>query len=440
MSSALARRQFCRGVAGLAAVASGWEPRSGYWSQAAAAPSNAPSEKLNVGVIGVGNRGASNIAEIKTEKIAALCDVDRRYLDEMSARHPSARTYADFRELIDQAELDAVMISTPDHTHYHAARMALRKGLHVYCEKPLAHSIAEVRQLARAAGRVATQTGNQHHASAGYHRAVQIIRSGVLGPVREVHAWTNRPIWPQGIERPEAASAAPGHLDWDLWLGPAPARPYDPIYHPRRWRGWFDFGCGVLGDMGPHLLDPVVWALDLTAPTTVSAETAPLKGETFPEWSIVRFAFPARGEAPAVKLVWYDGDKQPPSEVTGLRRLPANGVFFVGERARLFAAEYGGRPIVMARNKGDDIELPKPAPTPPPNHHREWLSACRGEGTASCDFAYGARLTEICLLGNVAMRAGEEIHWDHQQMSTTNDVDVSHFLQRGYREGWEAES
>lgn len=406
--------------------------------RASANDSTASRDKLNIGVIGVGNRGASNIAEIKSENIAALCDVDRHYLDTMSSRYPAAKTYADFRELLEQPELDAVLISTPDHTHYHAAMLAMQRGLHVYCEKPLAHSIWEIRELATAAEKfhVVTQTGNQHHASDGYRRVVEIVQSGVIGEVKEVHAWTNRPIWPQGVARPEQSPPVPAHLDWDAWLGPAPVRPYNEVYHPQGWRGWFDFGCGTLGDMGPHLLDPVVWALDLPAPTSVSAESSNVNDETFPTWSIVRFEFSAGVPRRTIKLIWYDGDKQPPESLTGIKRLPPNGVFFMAERAKLFAPQYGGPPSVIPHEKGDSIELPEPYLPKSPGHHREWIAACKQQGATSCDFSYGAKLTEICLLGNIAIRSGQTIQWNHEQMRATNGVDTGQLLRREYREGW----
>jgi len=401
--------------------------------------SRSPNNKLNIGVIGVGNRGASNIAELKSENIAALCDVDRSYLEEMSARHPGAKTYEDFRELVDQTNLDAVLISTPDHTHYHAAMLAMRRGLHVYCEKPLAHSVWEVRELAKAANaaEVITQTGNQHHASEGYHRVVEIIQSGVLGSIREVHAWTTRPIWPQGIERPATRHAPPDHLNWDLWLGPAPQRPYDQVYHPRGWRGWFDFGCGVLGDMGPHLLDSVMWALNLDTPMHISAETSGKHAETFPQASTVRFKFGAGSEHAALDLVWYDGDRQPPESVTGIKRLPKNGVMFLGERGKLFAPAYGGRPTVLPEVKGDKIELPEPSLPRSPGHHQEWLSACKGNGNTGCDFSYGSRLTELCLLGNLAIRTGRAFEWDGTEPRGEEANVIAPLLRRDYVEGYD---
>ncbi|MCA9164353.1 MAG: Gfo/Idh/MocA family oxidoreductase [Planctomycetales bacterium] len=406
----------------------------------AASPS--ATDKLNIGVIGVGNRGASNLAEIRSENIMALCDVDRRYLNEMSARYPSAKTFSDFRELIRHPELDAVVISTPDHTHYHAAMMAMGRGLHVYCEKPLAHSIWELREMAAAAERykVVTQTGNQHHASAGYRRVVEIVQAGAIGHVGEVHAWTNRPIWPQGVERPIRGQAIPEGLNWNAWLGPAPSRPYDGIYHPSGWRGWFDFGCGAIGDMGPHLLDPVVWALNLPLPATIEAESSEVNDETYPTWSVIRFEFVLNERQSPLRLCWYDGDKQPPESLTGIKRLPPNGVLFMGERANLFAPQYGGAPIVIPHEPDASIELPEPYLPQSVGHHREWVEACKRQGKTSCDFAYGANLTEICLLGNIALRSGKTIKWLAGQMQASNGIEVSHLVKREYRDGWDNQS
>ena len=399
---------------------------------------NPPSERLNLGVIGVGNRGVSNIAELRSENIIALCDVDRGFLDAMASRHPAAKTYADFREMIEHPDLDAVLISSPDHTHYHAAMLAMQRKLHVYCEKPLAHSLWETRHMAAAAKHfgVVTQTGNQHHASDGYRRVAEIIQSGVLGGVSEVHAWTNRPIWPQGRTRPTEQPPVPASLNWDLWLGPAPRRPYHPIYHPRGWRGWFDFGGGALGDMGPHLLDPVLWAFDLKSPTSIAAESSEMNDETFPLWSIVRFEFAAADDRPPLRLTWYDGDKQPPAEVTGVKRLPANGVLFIAERAKLFVPDYGRQPIVIPIRKGAEIELPTPFLPHSPGQHSEWLAACKGHGRTSCDFVYGQRLTDLCLLGNLALCSGQAIRIEGTCIRAASGRDVSPFIKRPFRAGW----
>lgn len=413
-------------------------PAVGVWTESRGAESRSPNQKLRIAAIGVGNRGASNLAAVSDEEIAGLCDVDQELMAPMATRFPAARTFRDFRELLELDDLDAAIISTPDHTHFLAALLAMRRGLHVYCEKPLAHSVWEVRQLAAAAKQhqVVTQLGNHHHASDGYRRAAEIVRSGAIGPVREVHAWTNRPIWPQGIARPADTQPVPAYLAWDLWLGPAPARPFHEIYHPRGWRGWRDFGCGALGDMGPHLLDPVFWTLDLTSPTHIAASSTSGHAETFPASSSVRFTFGARGALPPVELFWYDGDRQPPREVTGVDQLPQHGALLLAERAKLFVPDHGGLPIVMPGKDGEEIPLPKPFLPRSPGHHEEWLRACKEKLATSSDFQYGARLTETCLLGNIAVSVGKPLRWDADNMQFPDCAAANLQLRREYRDGW----
>jgi predicted dehydrogenase len=222
-------------------------------------------------------------------------------------------------------------------------------------------------------------------------------------------------------------------LKWELWLGPAPQRPYDPVYHPQGWRGWFDFGCGALGDMGPHLLDPVVWALNLKAPKRIASETSGRHDEAFPKASIVRFDFASRGNDPPVQVVWYDGDNQPPAAVTGIQRLPPNGIFFLGDRGKLFAPDYGGRPTVLPNEKGEALESPDPSLPRTANHHVEWINACKGHGQTSSDFSYGAKLTEICLLGNLSVRTGKTFAWDGDQPMGEHAQEIAPLLKREYR-------
>lgn len=412
----------------------------GFWSEVARGEPRSALEKLRLGAIGVGHRANVHLTEISGEDVVALCDVDDRSLDPVvHERFPSAATYHDFREMLERERLDAVVVTTPNHTHFHASLLAVRRGLHVYCEKPLAHSVDQLRRLATAARErgVVTQTGNQHHSSDGYRRAVELVQAGVVGEVREIHSWTSRPWWPQGIGRPAETPATPDELHWDLWLGPAPERPYHPAYHPVNWRGWWDFGDGALGDMGPHLLDPAVWALELGAPTTIAAESSPVNAETAPEWSIVRFEFPQRGKLPPVRLTWYDGGKQPPDEVTRVRRLPAHGTLLLGSRARLFIPQLGKPPVLVPNDKDDRIEQPQPYLPVSPGHQQQWLLACKGEGQTGSDFTYGANLTEICLLGNIAIRTGKKLAWDAAQMTVTNCPEANQFLRRDYRPGWE---
>ncbi len=411
----------------------------GVWTETIARASPAANDKLQLGVIGVANRGETNLIGVHGENIAALCDVDDDYLEQRAPRYPHARKYADYRQMLEQTDLDGVVISSPDHTHAHAAILAMRRGLHVYCEKPLATTVEEVRKMVAVAQetKVVTQTGTQHHASNGYRRAAEYVQSGVIGEVREVHCWTNRPFWPQGMVTRPALEPVPAHLHWDLWLGPAQARPYSSSYHPTNWRGFWDFGTGALGDRGPHLLDPVVWALKLTAPTKISATSAPVTDESPPEWSIVTFHFPAREDAPEVLLKWYDGGKQPPLKVAGVKReLPDNGVLLVGSRARLFLPELGGAPLLTPYDPS--TELPPVTVKLPhsPGHYQEWIDACKSGQSTSCDFAYGARLTEICLLGNVALRSGQEVQWDAARGRISGPAEAERFLRREYRPDW----
>jgi predicted dehydrogenase len=419
---------------------------TGFWSEAMAANSRAANDKLNIGVIGVANRGETNLIGVNRENIVALCDVDEDYLGQAAMRYRAARRYADYRRLLDMPKLDAVVISSPDHTHAHASILALDRDLHVYCEKPLATTMRESRAMAERARRRkrVTQTGAQHHASEGYRRAVSLLRSGTIGDVREIHAWTNRPFWPQGIEQRPAEEPIPASLNWDLWLGPAEWRPYAAPYHPTNWRGFWDFGTGALGDRGPHLLDPVLEGLQLPPPETIVAESSGATRESPPEWSIVRFEFPGRQGEPPRKLSWYDGGKQPPLDVTGARDfLPKNGVVLVGTKARLFLPELGGDPLIIPSAAGNaaaerTMTEPKLDSVPAPkNHYQEWIDACKGNGKTECDFEYGAQLTEICLLGNIALRAGEPIRWNAREFRVEGSQRAAPLIDRAYRKGWE---
>jgi predicted dehydrogenase len=402
-------------------------------------------EKLNIALVGVGGRGADNHKSVGSENIVALCDVDENHLGEAAKRSPQAKTYDDFRRMFDalHKNIDAVVVSTPDHTHAAIAHAALELGKHVYCEKPLCHSIHEARVLAEAAARrkLATQMGNAGHSSDGSRRVVEMIRAGVIGPVREVHAWTDRPIWPQAIDRPADRPSVPPFLHWDLWLGPAPERPYHPAYHPFKWRGWWDFGTGALGDMGCHIIDVAFWALKLGAPRTIEAESPPLHShpETAPAWSIVRYEFPARGSRPAVKLTWYDGGKLPPAELFD-GHVPgkgSNGSLFVGEKGRLLVGRDRGRAFRLLPDRDfQDFVPPKPTIPRSPGHHAEWIEACKTAKPTGTSFDYAGPLTEVVLLGNVALRAGRPIEWDGPAMRCTSGTIDDPFIHRDYRRGW----
>ena len=408
-----------------------------------------PSEKLNIAGIGIGGRGEGDLDECGSENIVALCDVDEGYAARVFEKYPKARKWADFREMLDeQKDIDAVVIATPDHLHAVTAMAAIRRGKHVYCEKPLAHCIWECRQLteaAREAG-VATQLGNQGQASESNRLVSEIIWDGAIGPVREVHAWSNRPISPRGIGRPAETPPVPEALDWDLWLGPAKQRPYHPAYHPFRWRGWWDFGTGVLGDIGCHQLDPVFRALKLGYPTSVEAcssnmdEPPAVKEETAPKSSIVRFEFPAREGMPPLTLTWYDGGLMPqrPEELEEGRRFGnADDNLFIGEKGKML----GHRLIPESRMR--EYGRPPKRIERSPGHHREWIDACKGGPPARSNFDWAGPLTEVVLLGNVALRMekqlyekGLKLRYDCPAMKVTNLPEANGYIRDEYREGW----
>jgi hypothetical protein len=338
--------------------------------------------------------------------------------------------------------IDAVIVATPDHVHAVATMAAIKRGKHVYCEKPLAHSIYEVRRVteaAREAG-VATQLGNQGQASEGTRLVEEFIVAGAIGPVREVHSWSNRPISPRGIDRPKDSHAVPEGLDWDLWLGPSPKRPYHSCYLPFSWRGWWDFGTGVLGDIGCHQMAPIFRALKLGYPTSVEACSSGVNSETAPLASIVRYDFPAREGFPAMKLSWYDGGLMPPRPAelpSGLRFGNADDNLCIGDKGKMLghrllpearSKEYGKPPKILARS---------------PGHHREWIDACKGGKPAGSNFDVAGPLTEVVLLGNIALRTGQKLYekglklnYDGPGMKVTNFPEANEYIRSEYRDGW----
>ncbi|MHC4204164.1 MAG: Gfo/Idh/MocA family protein [Planctomycetota bacterium] len=402
-----------------------------------------PSEKLNIAGIGIGGRGEGDLHECGSENVVALCDVDDKYAARVYKKYPNARKYHDFRKMLDnQKNIDAVVIATPDHTHAVIAMMAIKMGKHVYCEKPLAHSIYEVRKLTEAAKEagVATQLGNQGQASEGTRLVEEFIRDGALGSVREVHSWCNRPISPRGIDRPKDTPPIPETLNWDLWLGPAPKRPYHPCYLPFSWRGWWDFGTGVLGDIGCHQFVSIFRALKLGYPTSVEACSSGVNSETAPLASIVRYDFPAREGMAPLKLTWYDGGLMParPKELQeGLRFGNPDDNLFVGDKGKML----GHRLLPEARRK----EYGKPPRVLPrsPGHHKEWLNACKGGKPAGSNFDVSGPLTEVVLLGNVALRMGQQLYekglklyYDGPDMKVTNLPEANKYIHNEYREDW----
>jgi predicted dehydrogenase len=406
------------------------------WSELAAAESASPNEKLNIGCIGTANRAAGDIDGVQSQNIAALCDVDKNYLDRAAAKFPNARTYADYREMLDKEKdkIDAVVVGTADHHHAPASIRAIRAGKHVYCEKPLTHTVREARVVAEAAKAkgLATQMGTQIHAEDNYRRVVEIIESGAIGPVGEVHVWVGK-AWGGG-ERPQGSQDPPPTLAWDLWLGPAPVRPFWPgIYHPGNWRRWWDFGTGTLGDMACHYMDLPFWALKLRHPTSCEAEGPPVHPETCPLGLIVRYEFPKRGDLPPVKFTWYDGNLIP-HEVAG-EKVPGSGVMFIGSEGKMYA-NYGSYKLFPAEKFAN---FKPPAQTIPKSigHHNEWIKACKDGSPTTCNFDYSGALTEAVLLGNVAYRVGKKLDWDAKSLKATNCPEADKFISKDYRKGWE---
>ena len=414
---------------------------AGLWAAGACAiaQNRSPNEKLNIGIIGVHSRGAANMAAVASENIAALCDVNDDFLAEAAKKHPQAKTYVDWRKLLDQKDIDAVIVSTTEHTHALASVMAMKRGKHVFCEKPLAHSVYEARVMRETSKqtKVATQMGTQIHASDTYRRVVELVQSGAIGPVREAHVWVE-----QGIEgprsRPEESQPVPPNLHWDLWLGPAPWRPYHSCYFERRsisWQNWWDFGNGALGDMGSHLIDLPFWALELKYPTTVEAEgPLPVRAETYPDYLTVRWEHPARGKRPPVKLTWYDGKQRPKSPDGADLQKWHMGIMFVGDKGTLLA-DYSHW-VLLPEADFKDFKAPEPWIAPSLGHHQEWLHACKTGAPTLCNFDYSGALVEHNLLGTVAFRAGKKLQWDAENLKATNCPEADRLIHPPYREGW----
>lgn len=398
-----------------------------------------PSEKLNIACIGCGGMGASDIEQVSSETIVALCDVDWKQAAATFGKFPNAKKYRDFRKMLEAEDknIDAVTVSTPDNTHAVAAAMAIAMGKHVYCQKPLAHDVYEVRHLTELARKykAVTQMGIQLHAMVVIKLLVEIIKSGMIGQVRRVDLWSNK-NWGGGT-RPTETPPVPEHLDWDLWLGPAAERPYHPTYLPGNWRRWWDFGTGTLGDMGCHIIDPAWWALELGYPTSVEAKPGPFNNETYPEATIVRWEFPARGGLPPVVVSWYDGVNNPPRppELEQGRRLPDQGGLYYGEKGTILAPHMDGpRLIPESKMKGF-----KPLAQLFPrdiDHYQEWIRACKGGPKPLANFDYSGPLTEAILLGNIAACAGQKLSWDGPNLKVTNVPEANKFLRREYRKGW----
>ena len=420
-----------------------------------------PSDKLNIACVGVGGKGRSDVFSAGTENIVALCDVDDEQMAKTlqhareSTENPAyadmlqrATKYRDFRIMLEtESSLDAVTVTTPDHTHAVIAMMAIRLGKHVFVQKPLTQTVYEARALAKAAKemKVVTQMGNQGHASEEARLINEWIAAGAIGAVTQVHCWTNRPIWPQGIKHPLEIPSVPSTLNWDVWVGPAPFRPYHPAYAPFSWRGWCDYGCGALGDMGAHIIDHPYWALQLEFPDTVQASSTEFNGETFPRASLVRFHFPARGKMSPVELTWYDGGIMPvrPEELEEGRRMgdENGGVLLVGTKGKLMHGCYGKSPRLIPETRMKEFKFPPKTIPRSPGIMEEWIAAIKsGNGAqTTSNFDYAAKLTETMLLGNVAIRMAQKnaiLKYDSQKMAFTNMPEADQYLSREYRSGW----
>jgi predicted dehydrogenase len=410
------------------------------------------NEKLNIAIVGAGGRGASNTQEVASENIVALCDVNADNLARAAEKHPQARRFADFRKLYEHAnEFDAVVVSTCEHSHAFATLPALQLGKHVYCEKPLTYNVWEARVIREAAARakVATQMGTQIHAGDNYRRVVELVQSGAIGPVREVHVWVGRAWGWHASEadfkeagdivfvqnRPAETETIPPGLNWDLWLGPAPERPFHSVYFPGpKWYRWWDFGNGTMSDLGSHWIDLPFWALDLKAPLVIEAQGPPPHPEIAPASMQVTYQYGARGTAPAVELTWYQGRNKPAIwREAGIPQWDS-GVLFVGEQGMLLS-DYG-KHLLLPEDKFAGFVPPPPSIPKSLGHHAEWLHACKAGAPTTCNFEYAGWLTEANHLGNVAFRTGMRLEWDAANLRATNCPDAERYLRRDYRPGW----
>jgi predicted dehydrogenase len=411
-----------------------------------------PNEKLNIATIGVGGKGWQDLNGCSGENIVALCDVDDVQMARAAQAFPKARRYRDFRVMLEkQKDIDAVTVSIPDHMHALPAMMAMAMGKHVFVQKPLARTVAETRMLTKAARRynVVTQMGNQGHSSDATRKLCEMIWSGAIGQVHEAHVWSNRPEWPQGIAKPLPPETVPYTLDWDLWLGVAPTRPYNEGYAPSRWRGWWDFGTCALGDMGCHIIDPVHWALRLGAPSSVEVLQQDGKNsQTGPLSSVIKYEFPGRGDLVPVTVYWHDGGNMPPRPEgigedvrLGEMRDGKNGSLFIGDKGIATAGKYGAKdPRLLPDDRMFDYTFPTPSipriEGDMKGHYADWIQACKGGRPACSNFNHAGPFTETVLLGNVALRVGQKITWNKAQMKIANLPEANRYLHASYRKGW----
>ena len=402
---------------------------------------NSANSKLNIAVIGVGGRGAANLNGVRGENIVALCDVDAKNLAKAAKRFPKAKTYADWRKCLEQKDIDAVVCSTTDHTHAFVSVWAMNRGKHVYCEKPLANSVHEARVVRetylRNKGKIATQMGTQIHATDNYRRVVELIRDGVIGNVKSVDVWVDRPRKVEAYY--PAVTPIPAHIDWDLWLGPSAHHGYNPGYPGSclKWNRFWDFGTGQLGDMGSHLMDLPYWALNLRFPTHCEAQGKPLHPDSYPGQIKVTWEHPANDQRPGVKVRWFDGGPKPGMPLKAFNRdALGKGILFTGEKGWLLA-DYGFR-IVVLKSDMTGYDAPTSEDLIPRSlgHHQEWIQACKNGTPTTCNFDYSGALVEHNLLGAVAFRTGKKLEWDASKLEATNCPEAQQYVKRTYRDGW----
>lgn len=407
----------------------------------------APSDTLNIACVGIDGKGETDVEQASKENVVALCDVDLAKGIPTRKKHPKANQYQDFRIMLEKEKnIDAVTVSTPDHTHAVIAMAAMQLGKHVFVQKPLTRTVYEARKLFEASKKynVVTQMGNQGHAGEGARLVNEWIWDGAIGDIYEIHAWTNRPIWPQGnLEKPETIPSVPTSLDWNLWLGPAPHRPYHPAYHPFNWRGWRDFGTGALGDMGAHIIDQPFWALNLGSPKTIQANSTYFSKESFPIASIVTWTFEKKNNKNPLKFVWYDGGLLPnrPEDLENSRMMgdEGGGVIYYGTKGKLMHSPYGDQPRLIPEEFMQNYKRPNKTIPRSPGIMEEWFEAIKNGTKSTTDFEYSSRLTEMMLLGNIAILTKEYntiLEWDNKQFKFTNLDQANELLHNDYAPGW----
>ena len=415
-----------------------------------------PNERVRFACIGVGGKGESDTEDAgRLGEIVGLCDINTKRLDSMAHRlkskHPQAKTYHDYRKMLEELgeKIDAVTVSTPDHTHAPASVMAMRMGKHCFCQKPLTWSVEEARLMRTLAAekKLCTQMGNQGTASNGLRSGVELIRSGVLGPIKELLVWTDRPIWDQGMRRPKQTPGIPNHIHWYEFLGPAHDRPYHPSYQPFGWRGWLDFGTGALGDMACHTMNVAVMALELFDPESIEVvdTSGIVDKESYPVWSIIRWRFGPRNGRGPMTLTWYDGGEKLPEDKKSYKdrlygeKVPRSGLLLVGEKGSFFSEnDYGARHLLLPKEQFTEVKKPEPTLPRSKGHFTEWVDAIKENDPHKpmSNFQYAGRLTETVLLGVVALKAGKPIEWDAEGMRAKNCPEASAYIRRDYRRGY----